>query len=408
MAWAAVIGAGAALVGGAVAAKGSKDAAKSTAASNQAAIDAAKLDPRQEAMIYGEEGGTGGLLGQYQALGQKPQDPRLQQYGGANLDYLGNAPGDMSQIRDAAGGLLSGAGVPKVGATGQGPQAFMSGAGIKAPTQNNLNLADSYKNFISGDSAKNPYLTGAIQGAIGQSQQAFDRMQGDATKNLQGVLGGIRSNSVLAGQYGGSRQGIAEGRALGDFATEQQRAIQNFGDNNTAAGVTAQAAEFGRGQDRALSATQGLGAQQYGVASQNAGLAAAAEGANVDRTNNINADWARRNDAAQVQNQGAQMQGIGMGAGLLSGQLAGAYGAGQDQGNFDINRATQVNGLLQPYLTRQNNAPAMQPVYSNTAGAALGGAAAGLGLYNQFRQAQTPAPQAGGNVGITSVYGNQY
>lgn len=389
---------GSAVVGAAVSSNSASKAAKATTAANQANIEAAKMDPRLEGVLYGSGAeGDKGLLGQYQALGQAPQDPRLQGYGNSNLDYLGNATADMAQIRDTAGGLLSGAGVPKVQATGQAPLAYMQGTMVNAPSQNGIDLKDPFQRMISGDSAANPHLTGAIQGGIKQSEQSMSKMQDDSTRNLlENILPGLRSNSVIAGQYGGSRQGIQEGRAIGDFGREQQRTMQNFGDNNTSAAVGAQASEFSRGQDRSLSAMQGLSGQQYGVASQNAGIANSAEAMNVNRTNDVNADWARRNDAAQVQNQGATMQGATIGAGLLGGQLAGAAAAGTNQDNYDLNRATQTNGLLQPYILKNNNVPAAQPVYSNTGASALGGAMAGMGIYNQFQQMNgSGAPAAG-------------
>jgi hypothetical protein len=417
----------AAVAGAYLSSKGAKDSANAQKDANQANLDASKMDPRLEGVLYGTgaEGDKGGLLGQYQALGQAPQDPRLQGYGNANLDYLGNASSDMAQIRDTAGGLMSGAGVPKVQATGQAPLAYMHGTMVNAnmidaPSQNSIDLKDPFQRMINGDSAANPYLTGALKGSIGMSEQSMSKMQDDSTRNLmENILPGLRSNSVIAGQYGGSRQGIAEGRAIGDFGREQQRTMENFGNNNTTAAVGAQASEFSRGQDRSLSAMQNLSGSQYGVASQNAaaqnaaasqnaGIANNAEAMNVDRTNNVNADWARRNDAAQVQNQGATMQGATIGAGLLGGQLAGAAGAGTNQDNYDLNRATQTNGLLQPYILKNNNVPAAQPVYSNTGGAALGGAMAGLGIYNQFKQPAQQQQTGGSWTNVQDAWNNGY
>jgi hypothetical protein len=72
----------------------------------------------------------------------------------------------------------------------------------------------------------------------------------------------------------------------------------------------------------------------------------------------------------------------------LNGILGGAYTAGQAQDNYGLNKATQVNGLLQPYLGQPG--ATVQPVYQgSTAGGLLGGAMGGIGLYNQFKQAGT-------------------
>jgi len=64
---------------------------------------------------------------------------------------------------------------------------------------------------------QNPYLQGAIQSAIRPMRQEFQ----------ENILSGIGDEALGAGQYGGSRQGIAEGIAtrgyldkVGDVATE--------------------------------------------------------------------------------------------------------------------------------------------------------------------------------------------
>lgn len=456
-----------------------------------------------------------------------------------------NAPDAMKAAQIGAPGQVSGAQVNQP----QGMQATMAdAASVNAPAQNKMDLTGSYDKFINGDAGANPYLTKALDGAMGQSNQAFQRMQDDSTRNLnENVLGNIRSNSILSGQYGGSRQGIAEGRALGDFAREQQRAIENFGNNNTTAAVGAQAQSFNQGQDRALSATQGLGAQQYGVAQQNASMqqqsslanaaasnaaaqtnfggllsgamanagydqqaALANQGANLaasttnaglqqdaSKTNyagqlGVNAGNAANLQQANLANQNAgnaastfnaqqgqnassqnatlgqqnnqfnagltqsnnqfntglqqqnnqfntgalnnngqfnagllqqaagnnldaqqrtsslnsanQLGGIGASGGLLSQAL----GTATNQDNYALNRATQTNGLLAPYLTR--NGAQSQPVYQNTAGNVLGGAMAGLGLYNQFKGASsaggTNNPGAGTNGYVNWDNGN--
>jgi hypothetical protein len=380
-------------------------AANSGNSGNQTVTTQNQMDPRVGNILFGDQT-TPGLLAQYQAQIGKPQDGNLAAYGNNNLNYLNNFGTDADAQRLAADKLMGGYQPQQVSATGQAPLAYMNGTMVNAPSQNKIDTSGSFDRFINGNAAENPYLTKAIQGGIDQSRQAFGRMQDDSTRNLmENIMPSLRSNSVLAGQYGGSRQGIAEGRAIGDFGREQQRAIENFGNNNTTAAVGAQAGAFDRGQDRALSATTNLSGQQYGVASQNAGIANAAEAMNVSRTNDVNADWARRNDGAQVQNQAAGLQanqqnqsGLLAGAGVLGGQMDRAYQVGTNQSNFGMNQLQQVNGLLQPYLGQvPGSSTTSQPTYQNTAGNLLGGAMAGLGLYNQFTQAQGGAKT--GNTG---------
>lgn len=536
MAWVAVIGAGGALAGGLLARSGGSQSGTQQQTTQQQA------DPRMQAILYGD--GTAanpGILSQYQGMLNTPQSAGSAAYGNAAQAYMQNvAPTDLESLRGGASTLLhsqvqaptSNGAAPvqtfgatpmwnkgesysapdamqaaRVGAPQQvagaqvgaaqvaQPQgmvgAQIGAAQVNAPAQNGLNLTGAYDKFINGDSAANPYLTGAIGKGINQSQNAFDAMQQSATDNLQkNILPGIRSNSVLSGQYGGSRQGIAEGNAIGDMQKAQQQAISQFGQNNTDAAVTAQSGQFNSGQDRALAATQGLSGQQYGVASQNAALTQQANMANQASTNQAaqtnfggllsgalanagnqqqaNSATAGYQQQANLANQGAnqaadttnaglqqqanstnyggqlsvnsgnaglaqqanmgnqaagnaastfnagQQQGASAtnsqlqqqnnqfnasqlgstnalnsnnqqaGLGALGSILQGQVAAGQNQDQYALQHAQQVNGLLTPYLGVNGNTTTTSPLYSNTAGNVLGGAAAGLGIANRF------------------------
>ncbi|MFC0131397.1 hypothetical protein [Massilia eurypsychrophila] len=429
-----IVGIGSA-VGGLLGASG---AGGSSSAGNQTITTKSEMDPRIAGMLFGENGQQG-LLSQYQALGQQPQNPLLKQYGDANLGYLGNAGADMGAMRNAATGLLGGQQAPQaqaaqsLGAQGQAAQqssmAYNVGNMVNAPSQNGMNLSGSYDKFINGDAGANPYLNKALQGSMDQSRNVFNQMQGDARSGLDSALGSIRSNSVLSGQYGGSRQGIAEGNAIGDFAKAQQQTINQFGQNNTNAAVGAQASAFNQGQDRALAATQGLGAQQYGVASQNAATKNAAEFANVGATNNMyaqntanqqqmglanlatqqqtnqnNAGFQQQTNLANLgatQNQSQlNMSGISQGSGILGGLLGTAAGAGQNQDSYALNQAGKVNGLLSPYLGQvPGSRTESSPLYENKAGNILGGIAGGAALAKQFGGLLDSWNKPGGSAG---------
>jgi hypothetical protein len=355
-------------VGGAIAANGAKSAANTAAAANRETIEANKLDPRVTSMLYGPDGTSGnGLIDRYKGLLDTPQAAGQAIYGQAGDNYVGKFGAyDMEQQRDAANKLMGGG---------------MLAPLVKAPSQNNIDLKPAYERFINGDPGANPFLTKGIQSGIDMSSAARKQMQDDSTKNLmENVLPSIRSNAVIAGQYGGSRQGVAEGNAIGDFQTEQERSITNFGLGNTQAAVGAQSGAYETDQNRALSATQGLSQQQYGTAHAN---------------NAAIMDTNRLNSANMVAGIGAN-QGI----------LGGAYNVAGNQDNYALNKAGQVNGLLQPYLSKNPVPTNIQPVYGNTGGAALGGAMAGLGLYNQFNQTQQPKPTAGDWGARTSGYQN--
>lgn len=353
------------LLGGLLGGKGSSQSGTQTVTQKQ------ELDPRIAAILFGDGGENKGLLSQYQALGQQTQDPRLQEFGNSNLDYLHNAGQDMGQLRDTATNLINGTAGNRTGTS-----AWAVGNMVDAPKQNGMDLSGSYNSFINGVPGANPYLTKGIQGALDQSTNQFRGMQSDLTDNLQrNILPGIRSNSVIAGQYGGSRQGVAEGLAASDLTKQLSQASTQFGQNNTNAGTNAQLQAYDSDRNRQLAATQGLGAQQYGLAQQNAATKNAAEFMNVNRVNDNN-----------TINANLAQQGATLGAGMLGGQLGSAAAAGTNQDNYGLNHAAQTNGLLAPYLGLNGSSTTSQPIYQNTGGNILGGAAAGLGLMNQFNQ----------------------
>lgn len=447
MAWAAVIGAGGALLGGALSSKGAKDAAK---LQNEANANANKLDPRIDSMLFGSgkrtlrDGVTptyemtedqfgrprrtqtnpasdfntdSGLLGQYRGLMDQPQSDAMKSIGDASGQYLQqNGAADMNAMRQASMGLMGGISAPQMGASQSngtapvnasvGSMLWNRGETVNAPSQNGIDLSGSYNSLVNGPAGANPYLTGAIQKGINQSTNAFGNMVSDAKNATSDVLGNIRGGAVIAGGYGGSRQGIAEGKAIESMNTQLGRAASQFGQNNTDAAVAAQAGAYDADRNRQLAATQGLGAQQYGVASQNASMAQQANMANQAQGNNMSQFNAGQLQNASQANAQLGQQNNQFNAGLhqqanaanlqaqlgtnqlntnrtqtgmagLSGLLGTAYQQAGNQDNFAINRAQQVNSLLAPYLAK-NPVPQAPQVYANSAGAALGGGLMGL------------------------------
>lgn len=366
-------------LGGAIV--GSGGGGGSTQSGTQTTTQQQQMDPRVASMLFGD--GTDankGMLSQYQGMLGQPQNAGMQQYGQANDNYVGKFGAyDMEQQRDAANRLMAGnTAAPTMQA------AQMQGTTVNAPAQNGMDLTGSYDSLINGQSGANPYLTGAIGKGINQSNNAFGNMVSDATKATQDVLGGIRSNSVLAGQYGGSRQGIAEGKAIESMNTQLGRAASQFGQNNTDAAVAAQAGAYDSDRNRQLAATQGLGAQQYGVASQNATMAQQTAAANAGFAQQA----AQNNQQAQLGTNAQNQAGTVAGMGGINGLLAGAAGQAQNQDAYSLNQAGKVNSLLSPYLGQvPGSSTTSQPLYENRAGNMLGGAAAGLGLYNQYKNA---------------------
>ncbi|HEY1181608.1 MAG TPA: hypothetical protein VGE56_04840 [Rhodocyclaceae bacterium] len=190
-----------------------------------------------------------------------------------------------------------------------------------------------------------------------------------------------------------------------------------FGQNATNAAVGAKANAYETDSNRALSATQGLGAQQYGVASQDAQTKNQAEFMNVGNTYDLgkfNAGLAQNNNQfnAGLQQQGqlttnAQNNGsLLAGAGLLGGLTGQASATVNQSDNADLARAQGVNGLLAPYMSVNGSQTTSQPLYQNTGANMLGGALTGLGLYNQFAGSGNSSTEKRGTFSdLSSLFG---
>jgi hypothetical protein len=97
--------------------------------------------------------------------------------------------------------------------------------------------ADALQQLLSGE-VNTPVYDAVAEAATRRYMNAFEDASGQTIQNLQEqVLPALETDAILAGQYGGSRQGIAEGlageRAMDDIIREQQRATQAAQDIST-------------------------------------------------------------------------------------------------------------------------------------------------------------------------------
>jgi hypothetical protein len=403
---------------------------------NMTSQTAQQLDPRIAALLFGNSG-SNGLLSRFQGLLDQPQTPGSTAIGSVASNYLGaNASSDIDAIRNASLGLIGGtSGMPTINSPSISNPLWVTtpkstAARINAPGQNGIDLTGAFQSFLQGGAgaAENPYLTKSLQAGADLANANFRTNLGDLTDTLQRrILPGLRDSAIGAGQYGGSRQGIAEGNALSDFTRQATDAAGKLGLANSANMIGAQAGQFDAGQNRALTALQGLSAQQYGVAGQNAGFQQQSGLSNMDAdlraqlaNQGAGNDFLRANQQAQLatnalnssnfntgqqQNNAARIAGIGSLSGLL-GQL---YGYNQNAQNSDLLRAQGVSGLLSPFIGVNSTQTTTNPLYQNTGASVLGGASAGLGLYNQFKNLfGNGASSSGINSGMTGAFGTSY
>jgi hypothetical protein len=305
--------------------------------------------------------------------------------GGGILGGLGNSMNGGSNLPGAANDFIKGT-APQILNNGywntqqlnsnQFTSPTIQAAQIAAPNQNGIDLSGSFKSLLGGGDTS--ALMKSLQAGNDLTNAQFQQNTGNVTDNLmKTVLPSIRSNSVLAGQYGGSRQGVAEGNAISDYTKQLTNGATQVGLANSASTAGQLANDYEQGQNRALSAAQGLSAQQYSTAATDAAARQAGDNTNVN---------------ALLATRGLNSSNLATGTGLQQNLLTNANALG----NSDLTRLGQTAGILAPFLgagaTTSNNTTTnntttgnvTQPLYQNTAGNVLGGALAGSQLAGMF------------------------
>ncbi|SDC65267.1 hypothetical protein SAMN05428966_10247 [Massilia sp. PDC64] len=336
-------------VGGLLGGKSQPSNLTTNQSGTQTGTTSTTLNPAIAQMIglNGSGGVLGGLansMGQHNLLSDVGKD-----FNNANAQTM---------LYDALGGTTS---------LLKNPYQFptIGAAQIDAPSQNNIDLTPTFNSLLSG--GNNQALRDSLSYGTQLTGAQFQKNQTDLTNNLmRNVLPSLRSNSVLAGQYGGSRQGIAEGNALSDYTNQLTNANTQLGLANSANTTGQLANDYQMGQNRALSAAQGLSAQQYATAAADAAARQAADNTNVNSLLNTNA-----------LNSSNKIAGVGLQQGLIN--SAGNYA------NSDLTRLGATAGILAPFMgagattntTNNTTGNVSQPLYQNTAGNMLGGAMLG-------------------------------
>ena len=218
------------------------------------------------------------------------------------------------------------------------------------------------------------------------------------TRNLQrNILPGINSGAIAAGGFGGSRQGIAQGLAIGDT---------NQGLSNALAGLYGNAYEGDQNRANQMSiASMNDATQRYGMANQfelgkgnlALGNRQADQSYSLGQGNlalgnkqadnsynlglgNLGLGQMQANQNFYTNQRGQDMQQLGLGANLvnqgnlgLSGQGQQLYNVGQQQQQAPWQALQQYSQLLSPYTGYGQTQSQTTPGASKW-GSALGGA----------------------------------
>lgn len=257
------------------------------------------------------------------------------------------------------------------------PTAF-NASRISAPSQNKTQLDAAFNEMIYGNSAENEYLNKAISSSAKEAGSGFNEMQDSATRNLmENIMPTIRGGAIASGQYGGSRQGILESRAVSDFSKQMSDAAKGLAQNQNTASLQARANAIESGRGRALSALSNLNQNQYGTAFQDASILNNAGQFNVGNQNQFALQDAANRNAFEQFNVGNQNQFAQQNAGYQQQVNAANQAAQNAQMQFNTgiqNQSGQFNAANQQQANAANQAASQSANQYNS------------GAYNQNQQ----------------------
>lgn len=224
-------------------------------------------------------------------------------------------------------------------------------------SQGALDPTNALGNFLTG-SQTNPWI-----------DQQGKAITDSLTRNtLENVMPNIRSGAQLAGQYGGNRQGLAEGTAISRLNTDLAPVLTGMASN-----------AFENTQNRALSTAQALNTQATGMADANANRSTQTQLAN-------NAQEMQRAEQV-VNNRGAGLDFFTGAAGQENQNYKDMMTAIGMPNDYQWQNLGRFSSILQPmlplYQTQTTSGTGTQSGGGGGGGGfagAVGGAASGLGL----------------------------
>ena len=300
--------------------------------------------------------------------------------GSYNTNYgpVGNAQGAQSQNFNAQG-------------ASNNVQQSLGALGQNDPTQANAQL-------LSGK-IDNPYLANMQQASTNTAMNTYQNAVQDAMQNIEPQ---IQSGAIGAGQYGSSRQGIAEGimgqqllrnastlgtASMANGASLYGNAYQNAQNlmGTTAGNLTNQGINNGQ-----FNSTLGQANNQFNA---NLGQNNSQYNANLAQNNNqFNANLGLQNNSQQMtQNTNNINTGLqGINASTAANSLGNnTYSAKMQALNAPNAYANQqlsnYANLINPTAGMGGSQIATNPIYSNPLGGAVSGGLLGLGAYNAYQ-----------------------
>lgn len=251
--------------------------------------------------------------------------------------------------------------MPTVGAPQTNLQQARNAQGVLNPTQ-------AIQQLLSG-TPNNPYL----------DQQAA-AITGQLTRNLQeNVMPGIRSEALASGQYGGSRQGIAEGLAASRMNQDLAPALTNLYGSAYENAQQRMGATAGALNDQAFQNANTNAQRQFTANQQNV--------ANNLNSQQFNANLGLQNNqqqmARQTQNLNNRMQGLnilGTTQNMQDNNYAAMMGALQSPNDYQWSQLSNYNSLINPTVGQTTSQNASKNRLAGGMGGALAGGMLGASL----------------------------
>lgn len=199
-----------------------------------------------------------------------------------------------------------------------------------------IDPTSAFKDLLSGD-VSNSYIADQLKANTDKTNATYANMVADAGDSLsRTVLPAIRSGANLSGQYGGSRQGVAEGVAIGDTNKQLTRSADSLAAALAGTNADTLSGAFENAQNRKLSAAGGLGDLAVSTDTNNANRATDISKFNVANDadlNKFNAGVTLDNNAQQIAAAQAQSGLTGDSYAQLIAALTG--GAGYEGGQLN-------------------------------------------------------------------------
>ena len=263
-----------------------------------------------------------------------------------NFLNSGGNPG-ANRINTAANDILDGGYQVAGGAFDSNfdPVKNVDQAGVVFAPQTNLNSARASQGVLDPTKSLSRLLSGRPDNPY-LDQQA-NSITDQITRNMmENIMPGIRSDAIVSGQYGGSRQGLAESKAISNLNRDIAPALTNL-----------YGGAYENAQNRMTGTANALNDQAFTNSTANADRLFNANLANVSNkmnTDQFNANLGLNNNSQQMAKNTTNLDNRLQGANLATNSLGLMSGANSLNNNF-LDQSASLMDLFNKGTGSQDN-----------------------------------------------------